>query len=96
MIFDEFNNEINIPIDTLINNPLYFGQKDLSRMDSGYAFDLLKKITGNSKKNIEDIIYNENEKIIEYLEKYFKIKQSENEISEKILEKNKYEHEYKE
>lgn len=94
-IFNDLGEEIFIPIDALINNPLYFGQKDLSRMDSGYAFDLLKKITGNSKKNIEDIIYNENEKIIEYLEKYFKIKQSENEILEKKLEKNKYEHDYK-
>jgi uncharacterized coiled-coil DUF342 family protein len=49
-ILDENGNEVGISINSVINNPLYFGQKDLSFTQSGYAFDLLQKLVGNKIK----------------------------------------------
>ncbi len=45
-ILDSKNNNINFPMYTLINNPLYFGQKDLSFTDEAYEFELLEKLVG--------------------------------------------------
>lgn len=49
-ILDENGDEVGISINSVINNPLYFGQKDLSFTQSGYAFDLLQKLVGNKIK----------------------------------------------
>lgn len=50
-ILDYNGNEVGIFINSVINNPLYFGQKDLSFTQSGYAFDLLQKLVGNKIKD---------------------------------------------
>ena len=50
-ILDYNGNEVGILINSVINNPLYFGQKDLSFTQSGYAFDLLQKLVGNKIKD---------------------------------------------
>lgn len=57
-ILDENGDEVGIPINTVINNPLYFGQKDLSFTQSGYAFDLLHKLVGNKIKMQLDSVDN--------------------------------------
>lgn len=44
-------NEVGISINSVINNPLYFGQKDLSFTQSGYELDLLQKLVGNKIKD---------------------------------------------
>ena len=49
-ILDDKGNDVGISINSLISNPLYFGQKDLSFTQSGYAFDLLQKLVGNKLK----------------------------------------------
>lgn len=55
-ILDENENVVRISINSIINNPLYFGQKDLSFTQSGYAFDLLQKLVGNKiKMQLESI-----------------------------------------
>ncbi|HCI56066.1 MAG TPA: hypothetical protein PKI14_11475 [Fervidobacterium sp.] len=46
-LLDKNNEVINLPLDTVINNPLYFGQKDLSFTNKGYEFELLEKLVGN-------------------------------------------------
>lgn len=43
-----------ISISSIINNPLYFGQKDLSSTGDGYEFKLLQKLVGNKIKNEND------------------------------------------
>ena len=39
---------LNIPIESVLKNPLYFGQKDLALTRKGYEYDLLNKIIGDN------------------------------------------------
>lgn len=55
-ILDNNDSEIDILLNSIINNPLYFGQKDLSFTQSGYALDLLEKLIGNKLKTQIDSI----------------------------------------
>ena len=49
----DWNDEIlNITVDTIIKNPLYFGQKDLALTRKGYEFELLNKIIGDKVPDI--------------------------------------------
>ncbi|CRH18282.1 TrlF family AAA-like ATPase [Carnobacterium maltaromaticum] len=58
-ILDEFDNEIGVKIDTILQGPLYFGQKDLSAMNNGFELNLLNKLVGkktqDSKSNLSEI-----------------------------------------
>ena len=54
-VIDSDGNDVGISINTLINNPLYFGQKDLSFTKSGYAFELLQKLVGSKIKGDLDL-----------------------------------------
>lgn len=55
-ILDENGKDVGISIDSIISNPLYFGQKDLSFTQREYAFDLLQKLIGNRiKRQLESI-----------------------------------------
>ena len=54
-VIDSDGNDVGISINTLINNPLYFGQKDLSFTKSGYAFELLQKLVGSKIKGNLDL-----------------------------------------
>ena len=48
-ITDELGEPKDIKIESLLNNVLYFGQKDLSIRIDGYEEDLLNKLIGKSK-----------------------------------------------
>ncbi len=50
-VIDSNGKDVGISINSLINNPLYFGQKDLSFTKSGYAFELLQKLVGGKIKD---------------------------------------------
>ncbi|HFI0170783.1 TPA: TrlF family AAA-like ATPase [Streptococcus suis] len=50
-VIDSDGKDVGISINSLINNPLYFGQKDLSFTKSGYAFELLQKLVGGKIKD---------------------------------------------
>lgn len=53
-VIDCDGEDLGISINSLINNPLYFGQKDLSSTKSGYAFELLQKLVGGKiKENLD-------------------------------------------
>ena len=39
--------DLSISVHSIVNNPLYFGQKDLSFTKGGYELELLKKLVGN-------------------------------------------------
>ena len=53
-VIDCDGKDLGISINSLINNPLYFGQKDLSSTKSGYAFELLQKLVGGKiKENLD-------------------------------------------
>lgn len=46
-ILDENGNDLSITVNSIINNALYFGQKDLSSTQTGYEFMLLEKLVGD-------------------------------------------------
>lgn len=70
-IHDEFNNVLNISVETILNNPLYFGQKDLALTKKGYELELLNKIIGNgiedNSREIEEIKKRLNSNIEKYI-----------------------------
>jgi predicted ATPase len=71
-IVDEFNRSIGAKVGSILNNPLYFGQKDLSSMKKGYERELLDKLVGEKsseiKTNIKEINCDLIKKFREYLE----------------------------
>ena len=85
-ILDQDENDVGISIDSLINNPLYFGQKDLSDTESGYELNLLKKIVGSKiseeQNSMENIILDLDNSIRELFQLEL--------IPEKIEELNRY------
>lgn len=71
-VLDEMGNDLPIPVHALINNPLYFGQKDLSFTQPGYELNLLQKLVGgqtdSNKAKIASYISELSEKIKELLD----------------------------
>lgn len=53
-IYDSKNEVLNISVETILNNPLYFGQKDLALTRKGYEFELLNKIIGDKVPDITE------------------------------------------
>lgn len=62
-VIDTVGNTLSIPVNTVLDNPLYFGQKDLALTRAGYELELLNRIAG---KNNDDV-KNEISKIAEEL-----------------------------
>lgn len=52
-IYNENGEILSIPVESILRNPLYFGQKDLALTRKGYEYDLLNKIIGDK---VQDII----------------------------------------
>ncbi|HPY75047.1 MAG TPA: hypothetical protein PLB63_06505 [Planctomycetota bacterium] len=52
-VLDKNKQKLSISINSIINNPIYFGQKDLSSTVQGHEFDLLDKLIGGKLKNLE-------------------------------------------
>lgn len=53
-IRDDSGKVLPIYVNTILNNPLYFGQKDLALTRAGYELDLLNKLVGSSVDKIDD------------------------------------------
>jgi hypothetical protein len=53
-IYDDSGDVLKIPVETILKNPLYFGQKDLALTRKGYEFDLLNKIIGDKVPDITE------------------------------------------
>jgi hypothetical protein len=85
-ITDEFGEPKDIKIESLLNNVLYFGQKDLSIRIDGYEEDLLNKLIGKSKMDSSKL--NENvTKLKDVIKKYYLL-----ELLPEKLEDKKKEH----
>ena len=91
-ILDQHENDVGISIDSLINSPLYFGQKDLSDTESGYELNLLKKLVGSKisekQNSMENIILNLDNSIREL----FQLELIPEKIEELNTKKNDLEH----
>lgn len=55
-IIDETGKVLSIPVKTIINNPLYFGQKDLALTRHGYELELLNRIVGTGVQDASEDI----------------------------------------
>ncbi|MBO0440538.1 hypothetical protein JZO69_09210 [Enterococcus sp. DIV0869a] len=68
-ILDMNDKVVGAKMNTILNTPLYFGQKDLSAMDNGFELKLLDKLVGKREKisegNLADI---ENDLVIKIKE----------------------------
>lgn len=53
-LYDADGNILSIPIETVLVNPLYFGQKDLALTRKGYEYELLNKIIGDKVPDMGD------------------------------------------
>ncbi|MGM9901735.1 MAG: TrlF family AAA-like ATPase [Latilactobacillus sakei] len=88
-ILDHNDKEINISINTILQTPLYFGQKDLSYMDSGYELNLLNKLVGEnlsgfeeSLRKVNNRLNNDVSKLLDLEEEIEKIPELENSLSD--------------
>jgi len=84
------DNEIkNLDIFSILNKPLYFGQKDLSSYKDGYENDLINKFIGDKTKDIKskiDIKKQEIKVLLENIKKYNNLDDKREEVKKKIEE----------
>lgn len=80
---------MNLDIFSLLNKPLYFGQKDLSSYKDGYENDLINKFIGDKTKDIKskiDMKKQEIKSLLENIKKYDNLNDKKEEVKKKIAE----------
>ena len=81
----------NVGMLSILNKPLYFGQKDLSSYKSGFEGDLINKLIGDKTKDIQisiDIKKQEIKSLLENIKKYDNLDDKKEEIERKVEELN--------
>ncbi len=81
----------NIGMLSILNKPLYFGQKDLSSYKSGFEGDLINKLIGDKTKDIQVSIDSKKQEVkslLENIKKYDNLDDKKEEITRKIAELN--------
>ncbi len=81
----------NVGMLSILNKPLYFGQKDLSSYKSGFEGDLINKLIGDKTKDIQvniDMKKQEIKSLLETIKKYDNLDDKKEEITRKIAELN--------
>lgn len=81
-ITDMDGTQLNISLESIINNPLYFGQKDLSMRAPGYEFNLLSKLIGKKTKEVNERLKVNSEEIKNKIEEIIRIQQYPGRIEE--------------
>ncbi|MFR0819619.1 MAG: AAA family ATPase [Lactococcus lactis] len=72
-VLDENDQEIGVTINSILQTPLYFGQKDLSYMNNGFELDLLNKLVGKKTKSFRRDLTLINEQLIDKFSKIFSL-----------------------
>lgn len=93
-ITDELGEPKDIKIESLLNNVLYFGQKDLSIRIDGYEEDLLNKLIGKSKLDSSKLNNNEI-KLNDTIKKYNLLELLPEKLEDKKKERNTIEEQLK-
>lgn len=81
-ITDIDGKHLDISLESIINNPLYFGQKDLSMRAPGYEFNLLSKLIGKKAKDVNEKLKDNSEEIKQKIEQIIKIHEYPDKINE--------------
>ena len=80
---------VDLNIYSILNKPLYFGQKDLSNYKDDFESDLISKLIGDKTKSIKEQIETKKQEIkiqLENIKKYKNLDEKELEIKQKIEE----------
>lgn len=72
-IYNEHGELLQISTSSIINNPLYFGQKDLSQTGIGYELDLLNKLLGDNLTDINKKIVANNTNVANAIREWLSI-----------------------
>lgn len=72
-ILDENDEEIGVTINSILQTPLYFGQKDLSYMDNGFELELLNKLVGKKTKFFQGDLTRINEQLSNGINRLFNL-----------------------
>lgn len=70
-IYDKNGKDLNIQINSIINNPMYFGQKDLSSTDDNYEMNLIDKMVNIDKHSNNENLIEKNKLLKETFDKLF-------------------------
>lgn len=70
-IIDEAGKVLNVSVNTVVKNPLYFGQKDLALTRAGYEMELLNKIVGDEALDISAELKDISERLSGEIKKYY-------------------------
>lgn len=73
-ILDETGAHLDIPVVSVLRNPLYFGQKDLAQTTQGYEFQLLRKLVGTKTDAFEENLNKQNAMIKESIRQLVLVK----------------------
>lgn len=83
------HHRVDLNIHSILNKPLYFGQKDLSNYKDDFESDLIAKLIGDKTKEIKEQIGTKKQEIkiqLENIKKYKNLDEKELEIKQKIEE----------
>lgn len=72
-ILDEVNREVGVESSSILQTPLYFGQKDLSYMNNGFELDLLNKLVGKRTKSFQGDLTRINERLSTEINHLYKL-----------------------
>ncbi|MBC1352374.1 hypothetical protein HB837_07920 [Listeria innocua] len=72
-ILDEDEMEIGVTINSILQTPLYFGQKDLSYMDNGFELELLNKLVGKKTKSFQGDLIKINDQLNKGINQLFNL-----------------------
>ncbi|WP_222433436.1 TrlF family AAA-like ATPase [Rummeliibacillus suwonensis] len=72
-ILDDNNTEIGVTINSILQTPLYFGQKDLSYMKNGFELELLNKLVGKKTKSFQGELTRINDQLSNQINQLFNL-----------------------
>lgn len=81
-ILNESKDSISVKIETLLGTPLYFGQKDLSQMNSGFELELLDKLVGNKVSDYKTNLIQVDNHLSGEVRKFFELEDEINNVEE--------------
>lgn len=87
-ILDQNGKDVQISISSLINNPLYFGQKDLSMTKNGYEFELLDKLLGDKTNDYSRKMEENHKELCGAIKKFHELEKLPERISDLEVENN--------
>lgn len=72
-VFNENDEEIGGTINSILQTPLYFGQKDLSYTKNGFELELLSKLVGRKIKSFQEDLDKVNEQFENQIKQLFQL-----------------------